>query len=372
MTRRASFPKAKAEELIRQNTEISGSLRWEPLYGDGSQRAFFRVSGDKGNVVVVWSPPVDQTFPNESDSYVYVGKHLHKKGVPVPLILGHSRSEGLTLVEDLGSVHLQDLVKSADQLLVPLYHQALGLLLKMQIEGARDLDTSLCFDTPVYDSQFIFERELEYFRWSFLEAALGLEINSGYLTDDFLLLASKAETRSGEQFFIHRDFQSRNLMVKGEVLYIIDFQGARLGPPQYDLASLLLDPYVQLPESQQDALLKTYSRKFGELTGISVDEFLGRYFHVALCRNLQILAAFSFLTRVKGRSHFARYIPPAWMGLRRLLKRGSGREYRLLANLVQQQSDELVAGAAARLEREARAKANSQQPAAGSQRTEGG
>ena len=359
MPRRVSFPKAQAEELIRQNTEVRGFLRWESLRGDGSERVFLRASGEKGSVVVVWSPLVHHAFPNESDSYVYLGNHLQKKGVPVPLILGYRRAEGLTLVEDLGSVHLQDLVGSADQRLVRLYHQALELLLKMQIEGTKELDTSFCFDTPVYDSEFIIIRELEYFRRSFLEGALGLEIAPHYLKDDFSLLASKAGTRSGELFFMHRDFQSRNLMVKDEALYVIDFQGARLGPPQYDLASLLLDPYVQLPESLQEELLTNYSRAFAELTATSVDRFLGKYFHVALCRNFQVLAAFSFLTKVKGRSHFAQYIPPAWRRLRRLLERVPGEGYRLLANLVRQQSDEVVAGATARLTREARAKAPS-------------
>jgi hypothetical protein len=111
-----------------------------------------------------------------------------------------------------------------------------------------------------------------------------------------------------------------------------------------------------LPESLQDELLKTYSSTFGELTGISVDDFLSRYFQVALCRNLQILAAFSFLTKVRGRSHFAQYIPPAWMILRRLLKQGPGRDYRVLTTLLERQSDEAVVDAAARLRCEARAK----------------
>ena len=113
-------------------------------------------------------------------------------------------------------------------------------------------------------------------------------------------------------FFLHRDFQSRNLMLKGDLLHVIDFQGARVGPPQYDLAALLLDPYVQLPESIQEELLATYARRFGKLVGVSSKQFLKRYPHVALCRNLQVLAAFAFLTRVKGQSHFAEYIVPAW------------------------------------------------------------
>jgi len=353
LKRQPELPKTRAEELIRENTELSGPFRWEPLHGDGSERAFYRVSDRKGSLVLVWSPLEDQPFPNENDSYVYMGEHLLKKGIPVPEIYGYSRPEGLTLLEDLGSVHLQDAVQSADERLIVLYRQAIELLLRIQADATQDLDTSHCFDTPVYHPPFIIRRELEYFRWSFLEGALELEIDSGYLEGDFSLLASRAGEVGSRFFFLHRDFQSRNLMVKGDLLYLIDFQGARLGPPQYDLASLLFDPYVQLSESIQNELLTSYSRNLIELTGMSVDEFMDRFHHVALCRNLQILAAFSFLIKIKGRPHFAQYIIPAWRGLRRLLREPACSDYQILANLVENQSEEAVAKSAARLEREA-------------------
>ena len=351
---RSNFPKTRAEELIREYTELDGPFRWEPLHGDGSERAFYRVTDRKGSLVLVWCPLEDQRFPNENDSYVYVGEHLLKRGIPVPEIYGYSRSEGLTLLEDLGPVHLQDAVQSANERLIVLYRQAIELLLKLQAEATQDLDTSHCFDTPVYDSPFIIRRELEYFRWSFLEGALALEIDSDYLEGDFSLLAARAGKVGSRLFFLHRDFQSRNLMVKGDLLYLIDFQGARLGPPQYDLASLLLDPYVQLSESFQKELLASHSKNLSELTGMSIDEFMDKFPHVALCRNLQVLGAFAFLTKMKGRSHFAQYIMPAWMGLRRLLREPSCSDYQILANLVENQSDEVIAKVAARLEREAR------------------
>jgi aminoglycoside/choline kinase family phosphotransferase len=346
------FPKSRAEELIRENSALSGSLRWQPLHGDGSERTFYRVATQKESLILIWSPPGDETFPNENDSYVCIGRHLRQKGVPVPEILGYYRSEGLTLVEDLGSVHLQDLVVSGTERLTALYGQAIDVLLEMQVRATEDLETRHCFDTPLYDPQFIIERELEYFRWSFLEGALGLEIDSHYVEKDFSLLASLAGEGEGQLFFLHRDFQSRNLMVKGDHLYLIDFQGARLGPPQYDLAALLLDPYVQLPGAIQQELLTAYSRAFGKLTGGSVDELLQKYPHVALCRNLQVLAAFSFLTRIKGRSHFAQYIVPAWKRLRQQLAEPPCSDYRTLADVVQSQNDETVAEVAARLERE--------------------
>ncbi|RLA91041.1 MAG: hypothetical protein DRG34_02615 [Deltaproteobacteria bacterium] len=353
LKRQPEFPKSRAEELIRENTVLSGSLRWQPLHGDGSERTFYRVASQKESLILIWSPPGDETFPNENDSYVYLGRHLLQKGVPVPEIYGYHRSEGLTLVEDLGSVHLQDAVVADAERLPAHYGQAIDVLLKMQVRATEGLETRHCFDTSVYNQQFIIERELEYFRWSFLVGALGLEIDSNYVERDFSLLASQAGEGGEQLFFLHRDYQSRNLMLKGDLLYLIDFQGARLGPPQYDLAALLLDPYVQLPEAIQQELLTAYSRAFGTLTESSVDEFLQKYPHVALCRNLQVLAAFSFLTRIKGRSHFARYIVPAWNRLRQQLAEPPCLEYRTLAGVVQSQNDETVAEVAARLGREA-------------------
>ena len=347
------LPKKKAEELIQKNTKFKGPFRWQPLHGDGSERTFHRVFARRGSLVVVWSPLEDRRFPNENDSYVYMGVHLRNKGMPVPEIYGYSRPEGLTLVEDLGSVHLQEAVRSADERLGGLYRQAVELLLRLQANATQDLDTTNCCDTPVYDPSFIISRELEYFRWSFLEGALELKVDRGYLESDFSLLAKRAGHSGDQVFFMHRDFQSRNLMVKDGIIYLIDFQGARLGPPQYDLASLLIDPYVQLPEPIQNELLAMHSSTIRELTGIPIEEFIYGFSQVALCRNLQILAAFSFLTRKKGRPHFAQYIIPAWGGLRRLLTEAALSDYQNLANLVKDQNDEVIARAVVRLEREA-------------------
>ncbi|MGD8773992.1 MAG: phosphotransferase [Syntrophobacterales bacterium] len=365
----ASFPRTLAEKLIRENTEMSGPFSWQPLQGDGSERTFYRVASQKDSLVLVWSPLDDPSFPNENDSYVYMGRHLYERGIPVPKIYGYWRTEGLTLVEDLGSVHLQDVVRSDEGKIPSLYRRAVDLLLELQLRATHDLDTSYCFDTVAYDQQFIINRELEYFRQSFLVGALGLEVDFALVEPEFSLLALRASEGEGRLFFLHRDFQSRNLMLKEELLYLIDFQGARLGPPQYDLAALLLDPYVQLTESLQKELLLIYSKNFSDLVGISVNDFLERYPHVALCRQLQVLAAFAFLAKVKGRVHFAQYIVPAWKRLRRLLAETTCSAYRVLAGLVQSQSDEKVAQVSAELERKALRAAGKRQPPESSRET---
>lgn len=350
--------------MIREETGFSGPFRWKSLHGDGSERAFYRVTTQNDSLIVVWNHLGDDHFPNENDSYVYMAKHLSKRGIPVPQIYAYWRSQRLTLMEDLGSMHLQEAVRSTRGELARLYNQAVELLLSMQLRATEGLDTRYCFDTPAYDADFIFRRELEYFQQSFLLGALGLESNSLDLVPDFSTLALRTATVEGRTFFLHRDFQSRNLMLRGNVIHVIDFQGARLGPPQYDLAALLLDPYVQLSDSIQQDLLAVFSRRFSEAVGIPAEDFLEIYPHAALCRNLQILAAFAFLTKIKFRPHFAQYIVPAWRQLKRLLAAPPCSDYKDLARLVQSHGDEFIITMAARLEREARKSAGCGQGAA--------
>ncbi len=365
LKKKTAFPKTQAEKMIREETGLSGPFRWKSLHGDGSERAFYRVTTQNGRLIVVWNPLGDDHFPNENDAYVYMGKYLSGRGIPVPRIYAYYRSQRLTLMEDLGSTHLQDAVRSARGEVPRLYNQAIELLLSMQLHATEDLDTRYCFDTPAYDADFILRRELEYFQQSFLLGALGIENNSLDLVPEFYTLAQRATAGEGRTFFLHRDFQSRNLMLRGTVLHVIDFQGARLGPPQYDLAALLLDPYVQLSDSIQQDLLAAYSRRFSEAVGTPVEDFLEIYPHAALCRNLQVLAAFAFLTKIKYRPHFARYIVPAWRQLKRLLAEPPCSAYKVLARLVQSHGDEFIVAMAARLEREARKSAGSRQGAAG-------
>lgn len=344
----------QAETLIRKETLVSPPFRWEPLHGDGSDRTFYRLLTSETTYVLLWSPPADHRSPNESDSYVYMGRHLERHGIPVPKIFGYWRDEGLVLLEDLGSVHLQDAVRpgSASQL-EGLYSQAADVLIRMQLHASEGLDTRQCFDTPLYSPDFVLERELRYFYQSFVRDALDVKIAWDQVEAEFSLLAERAARVEERSFFLHRDFQSRNLMVKGGRLHVIDFQGSRKGPSQYDLAALLLDPYVQLPEPFAERLLLAHAERLRDGTGISVADFLEGYEQVALCRNLQIVAAYSFLTRVKGRRHFARYLVPAYRTLQQMLRRPACKDYRFLRRLVRDHGVGEIAEAAARLEREA-------------------
>jgi hypothetical protein len=304
--------------------------------------------------VLLSSLPADHRSPNENDSYVYMGRHLERHGIPVPKLFGYWRAEGLVLLEDLGSVHLQDAVRPGSAFQVEgLYEQAADVLIRIQLQASEGLDTGQCFDTPLYSPDFVMERELRYFYQSFVRDALGVRIAWEQVENEFSRLAQRAARLEERSFFLYRDFQSRNLMVKQGRLYVIDFQGSRKGPSQYDLAALLLDPYVQLPAPFAGRLLLVHAERLRDSTGISVADFLEGYEQVALCRNLQIVAAYSFLTRVKGRRHFARYLVPAYRTLQQMLGRPACQDYRFLRRLVRDHGIGEIAEVAARLEREA-------------------
>ncbi len=230
----------------------------QTLAGDGSDRRYYRLLGSP-TVVLLFHPFPPGGEVNENDSYYLVGRHLRGQGVPVPEIYTYCREEFWMLVEDLGDISLETVVKrqSQESQIRHWYRQALGILVDMQIKGEAGFDSSWCFDTPVVDRNFLWERECGYFVKAFLNTYLGLPVSLADLAPDFDRLLTGA-LPSGPDYFLHRDFQSRNLFVTSGRLRVIDFQGGRRGPLGYDVASLLIDPYVDLSPAWQAELLDYY------------------------------------------------------------------------------------------------------------------
>lgn len=295
------------------------------LAGDGSDRKFFRLFGSPTLILLSHvNPPGGKV--NENDSYFLIGRHLRGKGVPVPEIYEYNRSEGWLLMEDLGDVSLEIALKGRrrEDLWRYWYRQALKILVHMQIDGAVGFDPAWCFDTPAVNRRFLLERECRYFVRAFLNHYLGRNIPFEALQPDFMRLVESALPDTTACYFLHRDYQSRNLFLKDGRLRVLDFQGARLGPLGYDLAALLLDPYIALETGWEQEFISSYLELLQERLPVDSQEFLESYFHLALCRNLQVLGAYGFLTKVKGKDYFARYIPVALSGLRRRLKARPG------------------------------------------------
>jgi aminoglycoside/choline kinase family phosphotransferase len=287
----------------------------QTLAGDGSDRRFYRLLGSP-TVVLLFHPFPPGGEVNENDSYFLIGRHLRAQGVPVPEIYTYCREEFWMMIEDLGDLSLESVIKRQPQesQILHWYHQALQLLVDMQFQGKEGFDSSWCFDTPLLHRPFLWERECAYFVKAFLNNYLGLKTTLEELAPDFERLLTGA-LPPGPNYFLHRDFQSRNLFVSRGCLRVIDFQGGRLGPLGYDVASLLIDPYVNLSPAWQAQLLDDYLELLQARLEVDPAAFREQYYHLALCRNLQILGAFGYLTRVKGKDFFARYIPAAVAGL---------------------------------------------------------
>lgn len=314
-------------ELKSRGANLAGI---QPLAGDGSDRRFFRVPG-KPSLVLLYHPRPPGGRVTENDSYVLIGRHLGARGVPVPEIYLYCREEGWMLLEDVGDLSLAEAAAGAgDSEVLAWYHQALNILVNQQIAGKQGFSPAWCFDTPAVTGEFLLERECLYFVRAFVQGYLGFEVDESALWPDFERLLAGCRPEESP-YFLHRDFQSKNLFIHGGKLRVLDFQGARLGPLGYDLAALLIDPYVDLEPARQDELLEAYLELLGNHIPVDRPAFREQYDHLALCRNLQILGAFAFLTRVKGKSQFVGYIPRAWAGLQRRLAARAGDFPRLAA-----------------------------------------
>jgi hypothetical protein len=294
--------------------ELAGA-RVIPLAGDGSDRRFYRIRKGRLHFVALSSPRQAGREIDENDSYHRIGSHLHGRGIPVPRFFWSDPGNGWYLLEDLGDIHLQRYAERGVADLPLLYGRAVRLLAAMHRRIPEGFRPDFCFDTAVYDPPFVHARELEYFRKAFLVAYAGLDASPEELRHDFENLAEAAGVHESSMV-IHRDFQSRNIMVRNGALRLLDFQGMRFGPLAYDLASLLVDPYVALPRDLQEGLVGLYWSSTGKAMHGSFRRFMESYRAVRLCRNLQALGAYGYLGLVKGKTRFFRYIPRGWQQLR--------------------------------------------------------
>jgi N-acetylmuramate 1-kinase len=290
---------------------------WEPLVPDGSNREFFRVRRGNRSLIALSNP--GET--SENDAYWNIGRHLLSHGVPAPALYAYERALGCMILEDLGNRSLQEAVgqASGESEIRALYGPALDGLLTFQWMGREGFEERWCYQGPRYDTALMLERESGYFLNAYLKGVLGWEGEEEPLLREFRILAELA-SRAPTLFLLHRDFQSRNILLPcpGKP-HIIDFQGARWGPPQYDVAALVIDPYVDMTSETRDFILGAYVQRLEASGAMTADHFMAHYPVIALHRNLQILGAFAFLGLVKRKPFFLQWIPRALSQLQSLL-----------------------------------------------------
>lgn len=311
------------------------SPRVVPLTGDASDRRYFRILVPDGQSVVLslYSGP----FDFESLSFVNVARLLSQMPVPIPALLGHADDLGVLALEDLGDVTLQaHLGAATPEEHAALYRQAVALIATLQRRGEELASPEYVPYGIAFDVDKL-TWELEFFTKHFIEAYRGIVIPPAAqqaLRAEFKTLV---ETLASEpRVLCHRDYHSRNLMLHGDQLFIIDFQDARMGPDTYDLVSLLRDSYVDLPEAAVNELLAYFLALKGEKGTDSEREFRQRFGLMALQRNLKALGTFGYQTTARRNPVYIQYIPRTLRYVRDNLGELSqfGRMRDLLAGLV--------------------------------------
>jgi len=313
------------------------TVTWERLEGDGSDRQWSRMKGAGSSLVLADHGLRSTAAVAEVDAFIQIGRHLKRQGMPVPAIHFADAFAGLVFLEDLGDTNLQSVVQSEPdrRRTMDIYRMVIDGVIALSREGAKGFDPAWTYQTPAYTRDLILERECRYFCDAFLRGYAGLETCFADLQDEFGRIADHA-LAAAVQGFMHRDMQSRNIMLKDGLYYFIDFQGGRIGPLQYDLASLLIDPYVGLTREEQEQLLDYAVRGLADRRPVAAQGFRRGFAYCALSRNLQVLGAFGFLSTVKGKRQFCRYIPAALQGLAERLEDVAAKGFPKLQGVVAQ------------------------------------
>ncbi len=292
-----------------------------PIEKGGSGRKFWRMHVGPQTLILV---RYNQDRP-ENKHYVAIGHFLGGVGVRVPVTHFHDEAEGLIVMEDAGDTDLWSHRLDPWPRRRALYQRTLDQALILHTQAHRAPGAKgLKFLQPVFDTA-LYQWEQEYFFEHCLGRHFGLNPEQIEKEGDRARLAEIATHLSKQpRVLVHRDFQSQNIIVRGGEVCLIDFQGLRPGLAQYDLASLLLDPYVTLSEAEREELLSHY---LSGLHGPGRSEAPGwrtLYDLCAMQRLMQALGAYGKLGHADGRTPFLDHIPAALASLCEVLERIEG------------------------------------------------
>ena len=287
-----------------------------PIEKGGSDRKFYRVRCSAEQTLVLVKYNLER---EENRHYVQIAQFLASHGIRVPKIYFHDPSEGLIWIEDLGEADLWSYRDENWLVRRALYESALEEIAKLH--GVSEAQASkIGHELPAEFNAALYVWEQHYFFENCLGRYFGLDGKRLRSLMQLPALSNITEhLASLPRVLVHRDFQSQNIVIRNGQAHLIDFQGMRLGLAEYDLASLLYDPYVKLSSAECEELLLHY-RAIAAVNNKPVraqfDETLRR---CAMQRLMQALGAYSFLGLVKGHKHFLQHIPKAVRSLRNVV-----------------------------------------------------
>jgi len=291
----------------------------QPLQGElgGSGRKIIRLASQKISAIGIL-----YGVREENIAFLEFSKHFRRYGLPVPKIYEQSVNEGGYLEEDLGDTTLFEFLsknRAGDDIapqVLDAYRKVVAVLPRFQVEAGRDLNYKVCYPIASFDRQSI-SWDLNYFKYYFLRLA-GIPFNEQALEDDFGCLTEFLLT-APRDYFLYRDFQSRNIMLRDGQPFFVDYQGGRKGALQYDVASLLYDAKADLPPALRQELLDYYLDALSEHVRVDRENFLRHYYSYVYVRIMQALGAYGFRGFYERKAHFLQSVPYALKNLRWLL-----------------------------------------------------
>jgi len=292
----------------------------KPLRSDGSDRKIYRVIAGEHTVIGILGSDY-----HENAAFLEFSRHFKKFGLRVPEIYIEDRDAGAYLEEDFGDVVLFDWMTAIrrhhgfNETIKNMYREVVEYLPRFQIEAGTSIDYSYCYQHQEFGVDSM-QWDLQYFKRHFLNYFYKKKLNHTELEKDFNALI-KFLLQEDRKYFLYRDFQSRNVMIKNGIPHFIDYQSGRRGALQYDLASMLYDAKANLPQDFREEMIEVYLKQASKLTKIDAARFKKYFYGFVLIRIMQAFGAYGYLSAVKGKTHFFKSVPFAIKNLEILLKK---------------------------------------------------
>ena len=326
------------KQQILENLTLSIGLKpleIIPIAESGSSRKYFRIATEKHSLIGTYSNNVE-----ENEAFFHFSRHFLGKGLHVPEVLAINKDHTCYLQSDFGDDNLFGLVQKSllaggfGENVIALYKKALSHLVEIQIIGNQDFDYTKTYPTASFDRQAIID-DLNYFKYYFVKPHEEIDFNENRLNRDFSAFADFV-SQAPCDFFMFRDFQSRNIMVKDNDLYFIDFQGGRKGPLNYDVVSLLYQVRAQIPQAIRDQLVMYYKKVLSQFIHPETVRFDIYQPYFVYLRLMQVLGAYGFRGLIQKKSHFIESIPYALREIKALSKNTPLTDYPELQNVIDQ------------------------------------
>ena len=306
------------KQLFEQHFHAPAT-RVQQLQGElgGSGRKIIRLGNDRATAIGIL-----YNVREENVAFLEFSRHFRRHGLPVPEIYGEDLNHGAYLEEDFGDTSLFEFLskhRSGETIapaVIDAYRKVVAVLPRFQVEAGKDLNYKICYPRSSFDRQSI-AWDLNYFKYYFLRLA-GIPFSEQALEDDFSHL-TKFLLSAPHDYFLYRDFQSRNIMLHDARPYFLDYQGGRKGALQYDIASLLYDAKADVPPDLRRQLLDDYLDALAGFLPLDRAAFMQYYYAYVYIRIMQALGAYGFRGFYERKVHFLQSVPYALKNLRWLL-----------------------------------------------------